>query len=143
MSERDFEIGGRKFKLRRLDAFKQFHIVRRIGPIMAELVPAMKKIGIQKSLDQMTETEKLDQLATFAAPIMSGMAKLSDADSEVVLFGLLSAVEMQQSAGNWMTVATDKMLMVQDMDFPVLMQIAGRAFMYNLSGFMGAPPQRS
>ncbi len=143
MNDRDFEIGGRKFKLSKIDAFKQFHIVRRIGPLLSELLPAMKEMPNLKNIDQASEAEKLDQMAKFVAPIMNGLSKLSDSDADLVLFGLLSSVEVQQPAGNWAKVATNSMLMIQDMELPVLLQIAGRAFMFNLSGFFGGLPHRS
>lgn len=140
MSERDFEIGGRKFKLNKIDAFKQFHIVRRMAPLLADLLPAMKDAkSISESAD---ESEKLDQLAKIAAPFMSGISKLTDVDADRVLFGLLSSVEVLQSSGNWARVASDSMLMMQDLELPVLLQIAGRALMYNLSGFFAALPQK-
>jgi hypothetical protein len=89
MSDSDFSIGGRDFKVRKIDAIKQFHIVRRISPILAELLPAMK--GMQESKDQ----DQMDQIAKFLTPIMDGLSKLSDADSEIVLYGLLNAAEIK------------------------------------------------
>lgn len=143
MSDRDFEMGGRKYKLCKIDAFKQFHIVRRIGPILSELLPAMQKMESVKNFDALPESGKLEQIAKFAAPVMMGLSKLSDADADLVLFGLLSSVEMQQPTGNWAKVASNSMLMIQDLELPFLLQIAGRAFMFNLSGFFGALPHQS
>lgn len=144
MSDRDFEIGGRKFKLCKIDAFKQFHIVRRIGPLLADLLPAMTSMSTSvKNFEALSETDKFNQLAKFAGPLMTGLSKLSDADADLVLFGLLHAVEVQQAAGNWARVSTGSMLMIQDMELPVLLQLAGRAFMFNLSGFFAALPHQS
>lgn len=143
MSDRDFEIGGRKFKLCKIDAFKQFHIVRRIGPLLSDLLPAMKGMQNQKNIEDLPEGDKLDLIAKFAGPIMNGLSKLPDADADLVLFGLLSAVEVQQAAGNWAKVSTSSMLMIQDLELSVLLQLAGRAFMFNLAGFFGALPQKS
>lgn len=143
MTDREFEIGGRKFKLLKIDAFKQFHIIRRLGPVLSDLLPAMKGVN-PKVLETMSEEEKLDRIAKFVTPIMTGLSKLSDEDSDLVLFGLLHAVEVQQVAGNWARVAsgsTPPMLMIQDMDLPVLLQLAGRAFIFNLSGFFTALPR--
>lgn len=143
MSERDFEIGGKKFKLNKIDAFKQFHIVRRIAPILKDLLPLLGEFQkVAKNPEGLSETEKLDQFAKLAGPFMEGISKLSDADSDKVLYGLLSSVEMQQDAGNWARVSSDSMLMMQTMELPVLLQIAGRAFMYNLSGFFAGLPQK-
>lgn len=142
--DRDFEIGGKKFKLNKIDALKQFHIVRRIGPILSDLLPAMKDAaklqGGTKSLESMSEEQKLDSIAKFVEPIMSGLSKLSDTDAELVLYGLLASVEVQQTHGNWAKVATKDMLMMQDLELPVLLKIAGQAFMFNLTGFFAVLP---
>lgn len=135
----EFEIGGRKFKAGKLNTFKQFHIVRRIAPILADLLPAI--IGIQKAskTKNITATENFEETAKILAPILTGLSKLSDQDSEFVLFGLLSGVEVQLN-GAWSKVATESMLMVQDMDLPVLLQIASRSFVANLAGFFATLP---
>lgn len=143
MSDRDFQIGGRSFKLNKIDAFKQFHIVRRIAPILGDLVPALKTAGSLsdlRSIEALSESEKLDMVAKFAGPVLSGLSNLSDADADLVLFGLLSSVEVQQVAGNWAKVASGTMLMIQDMELPILLQLAGRAFVFNLGGFFAALP---
>lgn len=143
--ERDFEYGGRKFKLNKIDAFKQLRIVRRVTPILSDLLPALKDSGVLKGglkdLASLSENEKLDHISKFLSPVLMGVSKLSDEDTEIVLLGLLESVEMQQKAGNWMRVSTDKMLMVQDMELPTMVNLAGRAFMFNLSGFFSALPQ--
>lgn len=137
----DFQIGGRNFKLCKIDAFKQFHIVRRVGPILADLLPGMQELQKIKNFDSMDESQKLESFAKLAGPFMAGLAKLSDEDSERVLFGLLASVEIQGPTGGWMKVATDKILLVQDLELPHLINVAGRAFMHNLSGFFAALPQ--
>lgn len=136
----DFEIGGRKFKIGKLNTFKQFHIVRRVAPILAEMMPIMSQL--QKDLKgsaHLSEEEKFEQNAMLFAPVLTGLSKLSDADSEFVLLGLLSCVEVQIGAG-WTKCATDNMLMVQDLELPVMLQIGGRAFAANLSNFFDVLP---
>lgn len=144
MSERDFSIGSKSFKLNKIDAFKQFHIVRRLGPILGDLITSMQGMSKLKTLDTASETEKLDQIAKLVSPIMNGLSKLSDEDANKVLLGLCSAVEVQQMpVGNWARVGSDAGLMMQDLELPVLLQIAGRAFAYNLAGFFAIAPQVS
>lgn len=137
--DNSFEAGGRKFKLGKIDAFRQFHIVRRMGPLLAELLPAMA--GIAKSkVDGLSETEKLEEFAKIAQPVMLGLSKLSDQDADYVLFRLLGAVEVHQEQFNiWSKVSSDTGIMMQDIDLPILLQAAGRAFVYNLSGFFASP----
>jgi hypothetical protein len=146
MSEREFSLAGRDFKLCKLDAFKQFHVVRKVGPILADLLPAMKDIGKVKNVESLPSDEQMENVAKVAAPVMTGLSKLSDRDAEFVLCVLLSCVEMKRPEGNWARVARveDKdncFLMFQDMELPMLMNLAGRAFMYNLSGFFAGLPQ--
>lgn len=142
MSDRDFAIGNQNFKLSKIDAFKQFHVVRRITPILAELLPTMKNVSDVKALETMSNDAKLEKMAAFVGPIMQGLSKLSDADADFVLLGLLASVEVQQEpAKNWARIAQNGMMMIQDFELPALLQIAGRAFMFNLSGFFGALPR--
>jgi hypothetical protein len=143
MSDRVFSIGDKEFQLSKINAFKQFHIVRRVAPILADLLPAMKSVQKVSDSKALTEDQKLDQFAEIAAPLMNGLSKLSDADSELVLYGLLNAVEVKQTSGNWARVASGSSLMIQDMELPMLLQIAGRAFMYNLAGFFAGLPKSS
>lgn len=139
--DKDFSVGKRQFKLGKINALKQFHIVRRMAPILAELAPNLKGMAKLNTADE----DQMDAAAKFLAPIMTGISKLSDKDSEIVLFGLLESVEMKQEehGGNWARVARDGQLLFEDLDLGLLMQVAGRAFMYNLSGFFAALPQVS
>lgn len=119
----------------------QFHIVRRIGPLLSDLMSVMGQIA-RKNVDSLSEDEKLAEFAKIANPIMTGLSKLSDADSEYVLFRLLSAVEMNQPQFNmWAKVAADTGILMQDLEFAVLMQLATRSLMFNLKGFFSLLPQ--
>lgn len=138
MSERDFSFNGRNYKLNKLDAFKQYHIVRRLAPILGDLLPALGKLSKKKKVEEIGEQE----LEAFT-PIFKGFANLSDEDANRVLMGLVEAVEMQQATGNWARIVVNNQLMFQDFEFPELMQLAGRAFMYNLGNFLKLAPQAS
>lgn len=142
MNERDFEISGKKFKLNKIDVFKQFHIARRLSPILGEIMQVAPKL---KNLDEsMSESEKLEAIAQIGKPIMDGFSKLSDADANLVLLGLCSAVEVHQPlSNNWARVAREDVLMFNELELPVLLQIAGRSFVYNLGGFINTAPQTS
>lgn len=143
MTDQDFEIGGRKFKLRKMNVFKQFHVVRRISPILADLLPAIGDLQKTSSANSgKSETEKFEETIKVLTPVLTGFSKLSDQDSEFLLYALLASAEVQLN-GAWAKVSTDSMLMVQDMELPTLLQIAGHAFMYNLSGFFAVLPQVS
>lgn len=140
--ERDFQLGDKKFKLNKLDAFKQFHVARRMTPLLADIVPVMQKLApkIKNEDTSMTEEQKFDALMPILTPILTGLSKLTDEDANYVMHNLLSCVEYQYMSA-WATVSTGKELRFQDLELPVLLQVAGRSFMYNLSGFMAALPR--
>lgn len=143
MVERDFQVDGREFKLNKIDPFKQTHIVRRLGPILGDIIPVAQKLQKQVG-DSKTEDQKLESIFEVLQPLLVGFSKLSDEDFDKVFLGLLNAVEVKQApAGNWARVARDGMLMMQDLDLPVLFRVAGMAFAYNLSGFFRTAPQIS
>jgi len=135
MADNSFSIGDRAFKVSKINAMKQYHIVRRIAPILSEMLPAMKDIAKIKSSTEMSQDDQLDQAAKIAGPIMMGLSKLSDKDSEFVLYALLSAVEIRQAEGNYAFIVRDSMLMFENLELPILLQAAGRSFMYNMAGF--------
>lgn len=144
MNERDFEIGNRVFRLSKIDTFKQFHIVRRLGPILGELIPAAQKLIKATDKKDQTEQEKLEAIGHLITPIMNGLSKLSDADSDFVLIGLLSSVEVQQMpAKNWARIAINGNLMIEDLELPTMLQVAGKAIGYNLASFFAIAPQIS
>ncbi len=133
--EREFSVGNKSFKLRKVDAFKQFHIVRRLAPVLKDLIPIATKM---KKGDDESESVKA------LAPILDGISKLSDKDADFVLINLLCAVEMKQESGAWARVATPESgMMFDNLDLPLMLNIAGRAFMYNIEGFFSALPQVS
>ena len=140
--DNELTLGTREFKVRKLNAKKQFHIFRRMAPIFAELLPHLSEI---KKLDGASQEQQLIAIGTLAVPFLNGLSKLSDVDADTVLYGLLSAAEGQMPQGNWARVAADNnMLMMEDLDLiPTLISIAVKAFMYNLSGFLSAVPQAS
>jgi hypothetical protein len=140
--ERDFESGGRKFKLNKIDAIRQWHIVRRIGPLLTELMPQMAKLGKMK--EDMTEEQKFAQIVEALTPFMNGLSKLSDENADYVLFRLLGSVEVLQSEHNrWSRVAVDTGILMQDIELPLLLQAAGRALFFNLSNFLDLLPRKA
>ncbi len=143
MSERDFTIGSREFKLSKINALLQYHLIRRLSPILSDLMPAMKEMSKIQDKKELTEEDQFDLMAKFAEPVLSGFSKLSDVDSEKVLIGLLTAVEIKQSEhGNWAKISNGTQIMFMDLELPILLQAAGRAFMFNMKGFFSDLPRK-
>lgn len=139
MQQGSFELNGVNYKLNKMNAFKQFHIVRKVAPILGKLLPVINSIK-KIDDDKLQDEEKWDQIAKLATPILEGLSKLSEEDADKVLKALLATVE-KQNHGAWSFVVVGESLMFADMDLPTMMQLAGRAFMFNLADFFTVLPR--
>jgi hypothetical protein len=139
-----FTIKEHEFKVGKVGALEQFHIARRFGPVIGEIMPALGSIAQRKDeLDKLSQEEQFNEMMKAVTPAINALSKLSDADSEYVLFGLLSAVEYHQKEHKvWIKMASKKGFNVE-LDFPLMMQVAGRSFMANLTGFLASRPHNA
>lgn len=122
----ELELDGHTYRIGKLDARAQFHIVRRLAPVLGELAPALQ--GGKGGLD--------------ALPLIAtAVAKLSDADADYCIFGLLKVVRRKQPNGlGWGPVATENLLMYDDIGMTQMLKLAWEALTFNMSGFFAALP---
>lgn len=122
----ELELDGHTYRVGKLDARAQFHIVRRLAPVLGELAPALQ--GGKGGLDALP-------------PIATAVAKLSDADADYCIFGLLKVVNRKQPNGlGWGPVATENLLMYDDIGMTQMLKLAWEALTFNMSGFFAALP---
>jgi len=123
----EFELNGQTYRTGKIDARSQFHIVRRLAPVLGEIAPAAAG-GNMGGLDALP-------------PLANAIAKLSDADADYCLFGLLAVVSRKQPQGTgWGPVSTGNTLMYADIDMVGMLQLAWKALEFNMSGFFAALP---
>lgn len=110
----DIDVGGHSYKCGTIDARKQFHIVRRLAPVMGNVA----KGG-----------EAIDAIA-------SAVSKLSDDDADYVIFGLLACVARKQENGlGWAKVSNGNALMFADIGMADMLKLAYSAFEANMQDF--------
>jgi hypothetical protein len=125
----EFVEGGKTYRAGRLDAVTQFHVVRRLAPVLGELAPAMKAGG-----------DGLEALP----PLASAVAKMTDEDANYCLFGLLGCVTRKQDNGlGWGPVSVGNSLMYADIDMGVMLKLAWQAALENLGSFFASLPSAS
>lgn len=123
----EFELKGVGYRVQKLDARRQFHIMRRLSPMLAELAAAVQAdAGLENAL----------------APLANALASLTDADADYCLFGLLQSVQRKQN-GTWSKVAVENNLMFADLEMQAMLQIAFKAFQFNFADFFQSLPQAS
>lgn len=136
-----------EYKFGKLDALSQFHIVRRLAPIVGDLVAMIANSGAIKSgkkfEDMKFEEIDFSGLAKDIGPVMVTLAKLPDEDMNYALFGLLKCVTRKIPGGGWGRITTDQNhFMFDDVkgDLKLMMTLAGKALAANLGGFINALP---
>lgn len=124
----DFEIDGHSYRSGQMPAKTQFHVLRRLAPVLSSL----------KDLSGLTGGNA-ETMAASLGPITEAIAKLSDADTEYVLDACLEVTERQQGAG-WAKVQTKgaRRPMFDDINFAVMLKIAMAVMQDNFSSFFPA-----
>jgi len=132
----EIEIGGNLYRLGQLSAREQFHVVRRLAPVIGGLVPAMqdKSVGAENLVEAL-------------GPIADAIAHMSDEDADRCIFGLLRAVIRKQPKGaGWSPITTPgggTQIMFDDITMEHMLRLAWEVLKHNLSGFFAALPSTS
>ena len=128
----EFEVLGNQYRADKLSAFAQFHVSRRIAPLLPALVPVFLKIvkdgGINKDLSG---------LAELMQPFADGLAELSDEASEFVIATCLSVVK-RRNGDTWASVwsSSGKCLMFDDLDLSSMLPIVIKVIQDSLGPFI-------
>jgi len=138
----EFEQNGQKYKAEKLPAMQQFHVSRKVGPLVPPLVPIFLEVARSGILEIQTPAEEgegkktlevpklnLDRLAMLFQPFMDGLAAMKDEDAEYVLATCLLTVR-RRVGDAWQPVwnARAKMPMFDDLNdvgqlWPIAMHV--------------------
>jgi hypothetical protein len=126
-------INGVEYVTGKLDAFKQFHITRRLTPVMLALAGAADTVAALLTGQGIPDVTSLQ-------PMTEVIAGMSDADAEYVLHACMAVC--QRSAGQgWQNVfAPGGGMLFDDIDMMVMLQLAIAVMRENLGNFFAALP---
>ena len=127
MAGEAFEVEGRQYRARQMNAILQFQVGRRIIPLF-KAVPGAVKV----------DADALKQLG----PMLDAIAAMPDQDVEYILKNCMVHAERQNDGGTgWSPVATpagDIMFVDVNASMMVMLQVAFGVIKDNLSGFFTA-----
>jgi len=137
----EFTIGQGQYRAGKLDARRQFHVARRIAPLVGQLqmlAPALAG----KNIEEMSEAETARAFEQALIPFTEELSKMSDADCDYVLDACLSVVQRQQQGGGWQAIWNPRAgrMQFEDINVSEMMQIAGQVIMDSLGGFFATSP---
>lgn len=125
-------LNDQTYSVGKLDALKQFHIMRRLAPILATVGMSLTEL---KRMDS-NVGEGMESFMPLLGPISDVLGKMSDEDTNYILFSCLSVVKRQAPTGGFSPVTTgNNQLMYQDIDMVVMIRLAVEVVRENLRGF--------
>ncbi len=131
MNEAIVEVKGHKYSIGKMPLLAQFHVGRRLGPLLITM-------GISVS-DLREGASKLNaaDLAPMMVPIMEIMARMSDEDSNYIITTSLQVVKRDAGGGKFAPAFTpDGTPAYMDIDLPVMMRLVMDALKENLGNFL-------
>ncbi|MDN7549076.1 phage tail assembly chaperone [Burkholderia cenocepacia] len=155
----EIELSGKRYQIGRLNAMQQFHVSRRIAPIIPSMIPVLMKfyaeversrnaaanaaLGALAAGEDASAAEQrdvlglVDSIAPVLQPFADALAGLKDEDAEYVFGTCLSVVERQHRNG-WAKVwsAAHKTSLFDDMDMGSMLPLVVRVVVENLGPFI-------
>lgn len=133
----EFQVNGVNYRAGKLSAMQQFHIVRRIAPIISRIAEADPEFFA-------AARNETNALLRFLKPLTEAIAELSDTDCEYVLSNVLAVVQRQQGqAWGFIWNRSAKAPQFDDIDMGVMLQITMRVLEGSLASFFPASAPNS
>lgn len=146
----DFELGADTFRIGKLNAFQQFHLSRKVAPIIPTLIPLFLKLQTSgkevKAASESTEgavgvlaplSGDLGAMAEMLQPFADGIAGMPDETAEFILSTCLGVVQRKQGTA-WFPVwnASQNVCMFDDLDLGVMLKLSVRVITESLGPFL-------
>ena len=134
----EFELHDRKFRVKKLSAFGQLHLSRKVAPLLPPLAPLLVEMS-KKGKDKPLSSELL-LFADLAMPFAEALASMRDQDAEQIFTMTLESVEVQTERHQnvWMPlwIGGAKSASVIELDDAAkLLPIVTRVVIHNLGNF--------
>lgn len=143
----ELEINGNTYRINTMPAMPQFHVMRKLGPVLPGIVPMLAQAAAaiphkgegQGEGSAMATVDGVAAIAIAAQPLLDGLASMADADAEYVINHCLSAVMRRDAGGkSWSAVHRDGVTMFDDIDLMASMHLVWAVLRENYTGFFRA-----
>jgi len=133
----EIEAGGHTYRVGKLDAMRQFHVTRRLLPILTTLgLTADKLKGVA------ADVAKDDALLLVAGPVADIIAKMPNEDVDYVIQTCLSVVR-RKDGERWAPVLAGVHFQYQDITMPTMVKLTIEVVRENMGGFFGGPVEET
>jgi hypothetical protein len=145
----EFIAGEHHYRARKMNAFQQFHVARRLAPVITEVMTMGDLLAQAGVTTEVAEgEERRPDYTKLIVPFADALSRVSDEDCNYVLGACLAQVQRQQGGNGQGTVtwtdvwnARAKTIMFEDINaLPSMMEIVIHVLQDNLMGFFGDAP---
>jgi hypothetical protein len=126
------DLDADNYRIGKLNALQQFHIVRRLLPALASVGVSLSQLQSGASKDM---GSGMEEFLPALGPVSEVLAKMTDEDTNYILFTCLSVVAKRQGSGGYAPTCTGSTLMFQDMSLQVMLRLAVEVVKANTEGF--------
>ena len=132
-------IGDHDYTIGRLNALDQFHVSRKIAPIIPTLMPIIAEVAkgdLSKTIESIehgdnSELGSLEPLAQALEPFMDAFAKMAEDDVNYIIHKCLSVVKRGSSI-----VCRGQSIMFDDLDMGQILPLVVAVVRVSLSNFI-------
>ena len=143
----EMELRSVKYRIGRLDAFKQLHVSRRLAPMFFALGQGAAAAAnrpepsqLAQENDDSVDPTVFGTIVEAFKPVAAALSKMPDDDVEYVIKTCLGVVERQSGAG-WAKVLNGQgHLMFNDLEMSDMIQLTRAVIQRNLGNFFPEPP---
>lgn len=133
------EVFGNRYKIGRMNALDQFHVMRRLHGLAAAAgrsFEEIQKFGGAEALEAAVKEQKpTGRILDILAPVLRAVGEMREEDVNYVFDKCLSAVERQVQGGAWSPVYGRGGLMYSDIGMPAMLVLVWYALEGNLGNF--------
>jgi hypothetical protein len=127
----ELELDGQLYRCDKLTAMQQFHVSRKIAPLLpAAIGPFLAIKGMKGGIDK-----NLSAIVSELQPFADGLSSLPDAEAEFVLSTCLGVVRRQRGDG-WVPIWRNGQTMFEDIDLGVMVRLTLRVIIESLGPFI-------
>jgi hypothetical protein len=136
---KEVEIGELRFQLSPLNAKDQFHLFRRVAPLMAGLGEGFSSIAAETGRDEDSISD--GQVVKIMSPLFKVLSEMSDAECDYIIDKCMSRVRMFNGQ-QWAPIFVAGRLQYENViDMSIMMRLTVETLQHNgiVSFFSDAP----
>ncbi len=130
--EVEFEFMGKSYRLGTMDCFEQFHVSRKLAPIIASMGGEMFKLLSGKG-----DTKKLSKVdwMLLAGPMADVLAQMSNEESEYILRTCLKYIKRKEDSAWAPIMLSTGQMMYADLKMTHMLRLVFEMLVHNFGDF--------